>query len=102
MPLRVTSCANAGPFVFLLVLPTCSLFSFFPVDRRSVPLSPRGFNRLCSTTTCPRRANWHEQVFLSSSIYSKACLVVDEMLPGGILESLDPDSILSAVKLHKH
>eukprot|EP00752_Nemacystus_decipiens_P003776 g3476.t2 len=42
-----------------------------------------------------------ESVFLSSSIYSKACLVVDEMLPTGILESLDTDSILSALKLQK-
>ncbi len=41
------------------------------------------------------------QVFLSSSIYSKACLTIDEMLPGGIMESLDPDAILNAVKLQK-
>lgn len=40
-------------------------------------------------------------MLLSSSIYSKACLVVDEMLPGGTLESIDPDTILSAVKLQK-
>lgn len=35
----------------------------------------------------------------TSSTYSKACLAIDEMLPGGILESLDPDAILSAIKL---
>lgn len=35
----------------------------------------------------------------AGSTYSKACLAIDEMLPGGILESLDPDVILSAIKL---
>ncbi|CAN0290800.1 unnamed protein product [Ectocarpus sp. 6 AP-2014] len=46
-----------------------------------------------------------ETAFLSSngtsSIYSKACLVIDEMIPGGILESLDSDGILSSIKLQK-
>lgn len=35
----------------------------------------------------------------TSSTYSKACLAIDEMLPGGILESLDADAILNAIKL---
>lgn len=52
-----------------------------------------------------RIGNLQEQAFMSSSgtssIYSKACLAIDEMLPGGVLESLDPDTILSAIKLQK-
>eukprot|EP00903_Cladosiphon_okamuranus_P017675 g16276.t1 len=51
---------------------------------------------LCRQGSKNQRAT--ESVFLSSSIYSKACLVVDEMLPGGILESLDPDSISRRAK----
>lgn len=35
----------------------------------------------------------------SNSTYSKTCLAIDEMFPGGILESLDPDAILSSIKL---
>ena len=40
-----------------------------------------------------------KQALMSSSTYSKACLAIDEMLPGGIPESLDPDCILGAIKL---
>ncbi|CAN0426024.1 unnamed protein product [Pylaiella littoralis] len=54
---------------------------------------------LCRQGSKNQRAT--ETVFLSSSIYSKACLVIDEMLPGGILESLDPGAILNAIKLQK-
>lgn len=39
------------------------------------------------------------QALMSSSTYSKACLAIDEMLPGGVPESLDPDCILGAIKL---
>lgn len=35
----------------------------------------------------------------TGSTYSKACLAIDEMLLGGMLECLDPDAILSAIKL---
>lgn len=79
----------------------CSSLCFLPLGHRSVPLSPRRFNRLYGHTLTTACQPPPEKVFLSSSIYSKACLVVDEMIPGGILESLDPDSILSAVKLQK-
>ncbi|CAM9508685.1 unnamed protein product [Ascophyllum nodosum] len=35
----------------------------------------------------------------TGSTYSKACLAIDEMLPGGILETLDVDTVLGAIKL---
>lgn len=58
-----------------------------------------------SAMTTRDGVNYQEQAFLSSSgtssIYSKACLVIDEMIPGGILESLDSDAILSSIKLQK-
>ncbi|CAM9104713.1 unnamed protein product [Choristocarpus tenellus] len=40
-----------------------------------------------------------EEAFLVSSTYSKVCLSLDEMLPGGVLESLDADTILAMTKM---
>eukprot|EP00904_Undaria_pinnatifida_P003079 jgi/Undpi1/12772/HiC_scaffold_6.g02440.m1 len=54
------------------------------------------------TALC-RQGNKSQQVtqeaLMSSSTYSKACLAIDEMLPGGIPETLDADCILGAIKL---
>jgi hypothetical protein len=40
-----------------------------------------------------------ESCLLMGDTYGKVCIAVDEIMPGGILENLDTESILSMSKL---
>ncbi|CAM9845398.1 unnamed protein product [Discosporangium mesarthrocarpum] len=45
------------------------------------------------------KASVSEEALLVGSTYSKVCLALDEMLPGGVLESLDAETILAMTKM---
>lgn len=42
---------------------------------------------------------FHESSFLDHEVYGKFAVSIDEMMPQGVLETLDPESIAKLTKL---